>query len=174
MLLPCPYCDNEVIEGADACEACGQPLTESHLPVPATHVERALLTDRVKLFQGRQPLVVSPSMPVREVLRLLVDNKVGCVVVAEQGKIAGIFSERDALLKLGEKAAEFGERPVSDFMTNNVESLPPSAKIAFAVHRMEQGGFRHVPVINEQGEAAGIFSVRDILKYLTRKLAGAK
>jgi CBS domain-containing protein len=174
MLLPCPYCDNEVIEGADACEACGQPLTESHLPVPATHVERALLTDRVKLFQGRQPLVVSPSMPVREVLRLLVDNKVGCVVVAEQGKIAGIFSERDALLKLGERAAEWGERPVSDFMTSNVESLPPSAKIAFAVHRMEQGGFRHVPVINDQGEAAGIFSVRDILTYLTRKLAGAK
>jgi len=174
MLLPCPYCDHEVIEGADACEACGQPLTESHLPVPATHVERALLTDRVKLFQGRQPLVVSPSMPVREVLRLLVDNKVGCVVVAEQGKIAGIFSERDALLKLGERAAELGERPVSEFMTSNVESLPPSAKIAFAVHRMEQGGFRHVPVINEQGEAVGIFSVRDILSYLTRKLAGAK
>jgi CBS domain-containing protein len=174
MLLPCPYCDHEVIEGADACEACGQPLTESHLPVPATAVERALLTDRVKLFQGRQPLVVSPSMPVREVLRLLVDNKVGCVVVAEQGKIAGIFSERDALLKLGEKAAEFGKRPVSEFMTSKVESLPPSAKIAFAVHRMEQGGFRHVPVINEQGEAAGIFSVRDILSYLTRKLAGAK
>lgn len=174
MLLPCPYCDNEVIEGADACEACGQPLTESHLPVPATAVERALLTDRVKLFQKRQPLVVSPSMPVREVLRLLVDNKVGCVVVSEQGKIAGIFSERDALLKLGEKAAELGERPVSEFMTSNVESLPPSAKIAFAVHRMEQGGFRHVPVINEQGEPAGIFSVRDILTYLTRKLAGAK
>jgi len=111
---------------------------------------------------------------VREVLRLLVDNKVGCVVVSEQGKIAGIFSERDALLKLGEKAAELGERPVSEFMTSNVESLPPSAKIAFAVHRMEQGGFRHVPVINEQGEPAGIFSVRDILNYLTRKLAGAK
>jgi CBS domain-containing protein len=174
MLLPCPYCDHEVIEGADACEACGQPLTESHLPVPATAVERALLTDRVRLFQGRQPLVVSPSMPVREVLRLLVDNKVGCVVVAEQGKLAGIFSERDALLKLGEKSGELGERPVSDFMTSKVESLPPSAKIAFAVHRMEQGGFRHVPVINERGEATGIFSVRDILSYLTRKLAGAK
>ena len=174
MLLPCPYCDHEVIEGADACEACGQPLTESHLPVPATQVERALLTDRVNRFQGRQPLVVSPSMPVREVLRLLVDNKVGCVVVAEQGKIAGIFSERDALLKLGERAAELAERPISDFMTSKVESLPPSAKIAFAVHRMEQGGYRHVPVINEQGEATGIFSVRDILSYLTRKLAGAK
>jgi CBS domain-containing protein len=174
MQLPCPYCDHEVIEGADACDACGQPLTESHLPVPATAVERALLTDRVRLFQGRQALVVSSSMPVREVLRLLVDNKVGCVVVADQGKITGIFSERDALLKLGERAAELGDKPVSEFMTSKVESLPPSAKIAFAVHRMEQGGFRHVPVVNEQGEPAGIFSVRDILSYLTRKLAAGK
>ena len=82
--------------------------------------------------------------------------------------------ENGLVTELGEKAAELGERPVSEFMTSNVESLPPSAKIAFAVHRMEQGGFRHVPVINEQGEAAGIFSVRDIVTYLTRKLAGAK
>jgi CBS domain-containing protein len=174
MLLPCPFCDNEVIEGADACDACGQPLTESHLPVPATPVERALLSDRVKIFQGRQPMVVSPSMPVREVLRLMVDNKVGCVLVADQGKMAGIFTERDVLLKVGEQAAELGGRPVSEFMTSKVESLPPSAKIAFAVHRMDQGGYRHVPVVNEQGEAVGIFSVRDILSYLTRKLAAAK
>lgn len=174
MLLPCPFCDNEVIAGADACEACGQPLTEFDLPVPATVVERALLSDRVSQFQGRQPLLVSPSMPVREVLRLLVDNRVGCVVVADQGKVAGIFTERDALLKLGDRASELGERPVSEFMTSRVESLPPTAKIAFAVHRMDHGGYRHVPVINDQGEAVGIFSVRDILSYITRKLAMGK
>jgi CBS domain-containing protein len=174
MLLPCPYCDSEVIAGADACEACGQPLTESHLPVPATAVELALLSDRVRLFQGRKPLVVSPTMPVREVIRLLADNKFGCVVVVEQGKLVGIFSERDVLLKLGERAVELGHQPVSDFMTKKVETLPPTAKIAFAVQRMDQGGYRHVPIVNEQGEAAGIFSVRDILSYLTRKLAAGK
>lgn len=174
MLLPCPFCDNEVIEGADSCDACGQPLTESHLPVPATTVERALLTDRVKLFQGRQPLMVAPTTPVREVLRLLADNKVGCVVVAEENKLVGIFTERDVLLKLGEKAGELGGRPVSEFMTGKVESLPSTAKIAFAVHRMDMGGFRHVPVVNDKGETVGIFSVRDILSYLTKKLAAGK
>lgn len=173
MLLPCPFCDNEVIEGADSCDSCGQPLTGSHLPVPATALERALLSDRVKLFQGRQPMVVQPTMPVGQVLKLLVDNKVGCVLVTEGGKLAGIFTERDALLKLGEDAEKLAGRPISEFMTRKVESLPPTAKIAFAVHRMEQGGYRHVPVVNEQGEPAGIFSVRDILSYLTRKL-GAK
>src|SRR3954447_25555619 len=139
MNLPCPYCDNEVIEGADSCDACGQPLTESHLPVPATAVERALLTDRVKLFQGRQPLLVSPGTSVKEVLRLLADNRVGCVLVGEQGKTVGIFTERDVLLKLGERAAELGSRPVSEFMTTRVDSLPTTAKIAFAVHRMDMG-----------------------------------
>ncbi|MEX2174465.1 MAG: CBS domain-containing protein [Pirellulaceae bacterium] len=174
MLLPCPFCDHEVIAGADECEACGQPLTESHLPVPASGVERALLTDRVKVLQGRQPLIVSPTMPVREVLRLLVDNKVGCVIVVEQGKSVGIFTERDALLKLSENAADLGSKPISDFMTTSVQSLPPTAKIAFAVHRMALGGFRHIPVVNEKSEPTGIFSVRDILSYLTRKLASAK
>jgi CBS domain-containing protein len=56
-------------------------------------------------------------------------------------------------------------------MTAKVESLPPTAKIAFAVHRMDLGGYRHIPVVNADGEPTGIFSVRDILAYLTRKLA---
>lgn len=174
MLLPCPYCDQDVIEGADACDSCGQPLTDTHLAVPASAVERALLSDRVKLFQGRQPLVVSPATAVRDVLRLLVDNRVGCVLVEEGGRTVGIFTERDALLKLGDKAAELGSRPISEFMTSQVESLPPSAKIAFAVQRMDMGGYRHVPVVNNEGRTVGIFSVRDILSYLSRKLVGSR
>lgn len=172
-MVPCPYCDQEVIPGSDECESCGQPLNESHLPVPASAVERALLTDRVSLFQGKTPLYVSPTMPVREVLRLLVDNKVGCVVVVQGEKLAGIFTERDALLKLGERAAALGDRPVSEFMTANVQTLPPTAKIAFAVHRMDLGGYRHVPIEDAQGKPSGIFSVRDILYYLARKMSAA-
>jgi CBS domain-containing protein len=171
MIQSCPYCGHEVIEGVDECEECGQPLTEFNLPQPATSVEKALLSDRVQLFQGRQPLMVSPTMPVREVLRLMVDNRVGCVAVVEEGKLAGIFTERDVLLKLGERTAELSGQPVSEFMTAKVESLPPTAKIAFAVHRMDLGGYRHIPVVNESGGPTGIFSVRDILSYLTRKLA---
>jgi CBS domain-containing protein len=173
-MVYCPYCDQEVIPGVDECEACGQPLTGFHLPVPASPVERALLSDRVAQFQGKAPLYVSPTMPLREVLRLLVDNKVGCVLILQDEKLVGIFTERDVLLKIGEKAAEFGERPVSDFMTPNVESLPPTAKIAFAVHRMDLGGYRHVPIDNGDGRPTGIFSVRDILYYLARKISATK
>lgn len=174
MLLPCPYCGSDVIQGVDECESCGQTLTDTHLPIPATPVERALLSDRVKLFETLSPLSVSPTMPVREVLRLMVDNKVGCVMVVDQGQTVGIFTERDALLKLDEDRAAWDDKPVSDFMTKNVQSLPPTAKIAFAVHRMDQGGYRHVPVMDDSGKAVGVFSVRDILKYLTKKMAAGK
>ena len=75
-------------------------------------------------------------------------------------------------MKLGEKAAELGNRPISEFMTSQVESLPPTAKIAFAVHRMDHGGYRHVPVVNDKSETVGIFSVRDILSYLSKSWPG--
>jgi len=174
MLLICPFCDSDVIEGADSCDACGQPISDSGLPPPANTVERALLSDRVSLFQGRQPVTVSSRATLKEVLRLLADQRVGCVLVEESGKSVGIFTERDVLLKIGEKAAELGSRPISEFMTGKVESLPPTAKIAFAVQRMDHGGYRHVPVVNDQGQTVGIFSVRDILGYLTNKLAATK
>jgi len=92
--------------------------------------------------------------------------------VVEQGKLVGIFTERDVLMKLNDRAAELGDRPVSQFMTETVQSLPATAKIAFALHRMDLGGYRHVPIVDDEGRPIGIFSVRDMLNYLTRKMAG--
>ena len=169
-LTQCPFCEAEVIAGADSCDQCGQSLAGFHLPVPASEVELALLTDRVNIIRGRPALVISPTMPVREAIRVLAYNKIGCVVVVEKGRVAGIFTERDALLKVNDMLPSVGDRPISEFMTTNVESLPLSAKIAFAVHRMDLGGFRHIPIVNERNEPIGLFSVRDILKYLQRTM----
>lgn len=166
----CPLCEADVIEGADHCDSCGASQTDSHLPAPASAVELALLTERVAQFQGRWPLVIRSSMPVREVLRLLVDNHIGCVVVVENDAVVGIFTERDALLKIGSRVDQLGHQPVSEFMTATVQALPPTAKIAFAVHRMSIGGYRHVPIVDSENRPIGIFSVRDILKYLQRTM----
>jgi len=165
-LIQCPFCEAEVIEGADACDGCGQSLSGFHLPTPASEVELALLTDRFSVLPSRPVLVVSQSMPVREAIRVLAYNKIGCLVIVRNGKIVGIFTERDALMKVNDSLASLGDRPVEEFMTSSVETLPLNAKIAFAVHRMDLGGFRHIPIVNEQCEPIGLVSVRDILKYL--------
>ena len=166
-MIICPYCNAENIEGADACEQCGLSLSDLNLPVPASEVERSLLVDRVSSLVSRPPVTAAPTTPVRDVVRILDERAVGCVVIVEQGQPVGIFSERDVLLKIGADADAVGQRPVSEFMTPNPQSLPPDAKIAFAVHRMDLGGFRHIPIVSAEQELIGVISVRDILRYLT-------
>jgi CBS domain-containing protein len=163
----CRHCRTPNIDGAEDCENCGQPLGDTHLPPPPNEASRRLLSDRVETLSPRKPITVAPAMPVGDVLRLMVERKVGCVVVADGAKPLGIFSERDALRKISDRAAQLADKPVSEFMTSNPQTLMADAKIAFAVQRMDLGGFRHLPVVDRAGELIGVISARDILRYLT-------
>jgi CBS domain-containing protein len=111
---------------------------------------------------------------VGEVLELMVAKGIGCVLVVEDGKLLGIFSERDALLKLNVEAPQLAAQPVSAFMTANPQTLKSSAKIAFAVHNMVLGGYRHIPIVDDEGHATSLISARDILRYLAREIAAAQ
>ncbi len=166
----CPYCGHQNIEGMDECDRCGHSITDAYSLVPATEVERALLQDQLDVLHPKRPIVVDGNMPVRSVLCTLVDQGIGCVLVSVNGELAGIFSERDALCKLNVDAKELGSLPVSKFMTANPETLQEDATVAFAVHRMDLGSFRHIPVMDGDGKLSGIISVRDILRYLTEKM----
>jgi len=172
-MIPCPLCGEDNIEGVDVCEQCGQPLDDLHLPNPKNAVEVGLLNDTAADLEGMLPISVKAETQVGEVLSMLVKRRIGCVfIVDDQEKIIGVFSERDALLKLGVQFADCLDRPVSDFMTENPESISESARIAFAVHKMDIGGYRHLPILDGARKAKGVISVRDILGYLTSKLTG--
>jgi CBS domain-containing protein len=163
----CRHCRTPNIDGAEDCENCGQPLDDTHLPPPQNEASRRLLSDRVETLSPRNPITVAPATPVGDVLRLMVERKVGCVLVADGAKLLGIFSERDALRKIGDQAGQLSARPVSEFMTPKPETLMADAKIAFAVQRMDLGGFRHLPIVDRGGALIGVISARDILRYLT-------
>lgn len=169
----CPYCECENIDGADLCDDCGQALTDLHLPEPASQIERSLLRDRLGELNVRLPITVAASTPVRKVLRTMVDERIGSVIVMDQGRIVGIFSERDALVRLNTQAAALGDRAISQFMTTDPQTLEANAKVAFAVHRMDQGSYRHVPIVDNAGRPEGIISVRDILRYLTDRMSAS-
>ncbi len=167
----CPYCDHENIEGADTCEQCQQSLNDLNYPMPASEIEKSLVKDRIGVLHPKASICVEPSEPVSKVLQLLVDRQIGCVVVAEQQRPVGIFSERDALLRLNADALQYADRPVSDFMTPSPQTLQMDAKIAFAVQRMDLGEYRHLPIVDREGQLSGIISVRDILEYLTERMS---
>ncbi|HWB11971.1 MAG TPA: CBS domain-containing protein [Pirellulales bacterium] len=172
-MTECPYCGVENIDGADHCEECQQPLDFLSKPRASTPIERSLVKDRVASLDPKPPLTVSPDQSVGDVLTLMVERQVGCVVVLEGEKIVGIFSERDALDRLNVNFANLADRPVSQFMTPSPETVDSEARIAFAVHKMDVGGYRHLPVVS-QGRLSGVISVRDVLHYVTQDLRASR
>ncbi len=169
----CPSCAAENIPGDDHCSKCGQPLCDLHLPMPESAVERSLLTERVSVLKPNKPVTVEADTPVGEVLRMLVNENIGSLIVVQNDEPTGIFSERDALMKLNVEAAALSERPVREFMTPAPETLVESAKLVFALQRMDVGGYRHLPIVDDDGKLTGIVSVRDILRYLASALTAA-
>lgn len=143
------------------------------MPKANCAVERSLVKDRIQVLGPRPPKSVSPQTNVREAMRVLTEQRIGCVLVMEGQELKGIFSERDALLRLNVEAAALAARPVSDFMTPNPETLDVNDKIAFALHKMDVGGYRHIP-ITKSGKVIGIISVRDILRYITEDLVAGE
>jgi CBS domain-containing protein len=173
-MITCPLCGyDRVIEGAEDCDKCGAPLFHLSKPRPASPVARSIHKDRIESLAPRRPVTVAADATVSTVLRLLVEKSVGCaVVVDDDGKPLGIFSERDALMRLNAAAAALGDKPISEFMTPNPETLAMDDKIAFAIHKMDLGGFRHIPITRD-GAVVGVISVRDILRYITDDLLTA-
>ena len=169
-MILCPYCEAEIIEGTDECDKCGETLTHLSRRIPASSVEADLLRDRIERLWPKSPLSVSPDTTLGDVLKQMVDRQIGCVMIVDKGKLAGIFSERDALMKLNVDAKRFLTRPISQFMTPDPVTLETEEKIAYALHKMNVGGYRHIPILF-QGKLAGVISIRDILRYLTDRIA---
>jgi CBS domain-containing protein len=168
-MIICPFCGDENIDGADSCQECQQPLEFLSKPQPGSHLERSILKDRVYVLEPRQPIMVESRTPVRAVLDMLVGHSIGCVVIVSGNELLGIFTERDALTRINADVAAVADRPISDFMTANPETVELDARIAFALHKMDIGGYRHMPVV-EQGRIVGVISIRDILDYITANL----
>lgn len=169
-MIICPDCGFENIEGIDACEQCEQPLTNLGWRMRSSSVEAGLFRDRIAALEPKRPTTVTPATSVGDVLGKMAGDSIGCVIVVDGDEVVGIFSERDALLKLNIDAAQVADRPISEFMTPQPETLEAEDKIAYALHKMDLGGYRHVPIL-EGGRLKGVISVRDILRYLTLRIA---
>jgi CBS domain-containing protein len=113
---------------------------------------------------------VAPDAPVGDVLQKMVDEGIGCVMIVEGSRLVGIFSERDALMKINTHAPRLKSKPISQFMTAAPVTLEAEDKIAYALHKMNVGGYRHMPILFK-GKLAGVISIRDILRYLAERIA---
>lgn len=167
-MIACPYCGSENTEGADICSDCQHSLTDLSHPSLTTTVERGLMKDRISALEPNSPLTVSPQTSIGEVLSQMIAASIGCVMIVEGDELLGIFSEYDAVRKVNSDAAAMAERPISSVMTSNPITLEAKDKIAFALHKMHVGGYRHLPIMTK-GKLTGVISIRDILNYLAER-----
>jgi CBS domain-containing protein len=168
----CPTCAHDNLPGAEECSRCQQDLTQLDQPSACNRVERSLMEDPVELLQPRTPVTVGPNTTVREAIRTMLTGDIGALlIVGDDGKLLGIFSERDLLTKVAGTHEGYNDVPVHQFMTPNPETVTPSHTLAFALHKMDIGGYRHTPVV-ENRVPVGMISVRDMLRHITRLCKG--
>lgn len=111
----------------------------------------------------RQPILTATGdISVREATRRMVNAHVGSIMITEGDRIAGIFTERDALVRVLAKAVDPETTRVDAVMTPNPQTVEADVPVGHALHLMYEGGFRHVPVV-EDGRPVGMISARDAL-----------
>jgi CBS domain-containing protein len=100
-----------------------------------------------------------------DAIRLMLDRHVGAVgVVDSEGRVAGIFTERDVLRKLSLTRRDPAATPVRELMTTPVELATTSTRPGEALAIMLERHFRHLPVVNNSGKLLGLLSIRNLLE----------
>jgi len=124
----------------------------------------------IQSLDPSEPTCVSLGTPVSEIIDIMQENKFGCVLVVDNEQLVGIFTERDVLTKIVGSNLAPEQTSVETVMSMNPEYLYVYDEIAYALNRMQMGGFRHIPLINAHGNPIGVVSMRDITDFLVKSL----
>ena len=163
----CPSCGYDNIEGADRCEECLTSLFNLDQSQGGKRgLARSVMEDDLSKLE-KELLAVSPDTSARETINQMKQARLGCALVLEDGKLVGIFTERDLLNKLTGHAALPATTPVRQLMSANPEVLQETDSVAAALNKMSLGRYRHIPVQKSDGSYC-VTSIKHVLKYLAR------
>ncbi|MBT8491762.1 MAG: CBS domain-containing protein [Deltaproteobacteria bacterium] len=93
-----------------------------------------------------------------------------CVYVQDGGKLAGVLTERDVVCRILAAGHDLGA-PVAEYMTREPESLKANDDIAYAINKMAVGGYRNVPIVDDDGRLVSALSVREVVAHLAEVLS---
>ena len=134
-------------------------------------LDKRFLARSVGLLDPQPPLTLRNDVPIQTAVDTLREHKIGCVILLdEREKVSGIFTERDVVLKLDVCDGSNQTRAISEVMTRDPHCETMTTTIAFALNMMSQGGFRHIPLVDEEHCPVGIISVKDIVDYIAKTL----
>jgi len=112
-----------------------------------------------------EPGMVSVGTSLRDALAVMRSHGGDAILVLDGGQLAGILTERDVLNRVLGKGAD-ESRPVDEYMTASPETLHANATLVEAMQAMEQGHFRNVPLLEDDGTVVGVLRQLDLLEYV--------
>lgn len=125
------------------------------------------LCQSLGILKLQEPISVEENDSVRTVIGVLQKNKIGCVtVLGSKGELKGIFTERDCVLKVFDSGFDPDDTSVAQVMTADPVTATPDVTIAYALNLMSQGGFRHLPIVDESNITIGMVSVKDVIDHI--------
>jgi CBS domain-containing protein len=122
--------------------------------------------------KGRtRPVVSVPTTAtVMEATKAMVDGKVGAAIVVEEGRLAGIFTERDVMARVVMKRLNPESTPVTEVMTKSVVTVREDTDRSSVLHLMNEHHVRHLPVVDAQGRVVSVLSMRHLLRAAVQDL----
>lgn len=142
--------------------------------VDAERLGAAILREPIReVAPLKQAACVPPNATVREAIERMKEHSVGYVLVQSKRKLVGIFTERDVLTKIVLQGYDIDEMTVQDVMTPDPEALSPDDRISYALNKMSVGGFRHIPLVDEDGKPVGAVSMRNVVDFMVDLFAPA-
>ncbi len=112
--------------------------------------------------KGQKVVSIGSVASVLDAALLMNQHKIGCLVVTEQGRIVGIFSERDVLVRVVGERRDPAATRLSEVMTREVICCRPEAPLDELRSVFRNRRIRHLPVIDEQGRLLGLLSIGDL------------
>jgi len=126
---------------------------------------RNIRVDSVSRLDPSPPHSIAAGASITDAVELMRRQKSGCLLVTEEGRLVGLFTERDLLTRVLGKGRPLAS-PIRGAMTPAPVTVGPKDPVRTAIRRMQQGGYRHLPVVDEEGHPVGILSAGRVVHYL--------
>ena len=133
-------------------------------------LDNSFLARSVGTLGPKTPICLPHDAALKQALALLKQHKIGALIITDSaGKVSGIFSERDVILRVACEKLD-PTTPMERLMTAKPKTVQMTTTIAHALQLISEQGYRHLPIIDDEGFPLGMISIKDLVDYISHSL----
>lgn len=130
-------------------------------------IRGALFDDTIAVLGPAEPICLGETATVHEAVQtMLARRQAGVLITDAEGRLAGIFTERDVLTRVVGRGLDARETTLAAVMTPNPDALSVRDRVAYAIHSMSVEGYRTVPLVDAERRPIGVVTVSDVIRWL--------